>query len=176
MPCRRRWPGRCGVRRRSGAGHGAHAAGDLDPQLAHPDYLFRWVVVEGNPQVVGESEVVAGPVPHPGSPGRAVSSRSALRRAALSTIPVCAASGEVPLLLGEQRGLDPGVPGAAGGCGGILGLEQRVDGLLGPDHVELLPVSVTAASPADMRVAQRVPGHAGVGVIRCPGVVARRSR
>jgi hypothetical protein len=27
-----------------GSGHGAHAAGDLDPQLAHPDDLFRRVV------------------------------------------------------------------------------------------------------------------------------------
>ena len=26
-------------------GHGAHAAGDLDPELAHPDHLFRCVVV-----------------------------------------------------------------------------------------------------------------------------------
>src|SRR5512142_418531 len=49
-----------------GAGHGAHAAGDLDAQLAHPDDLFCFIVIRRNPQVMGEPEIVIGAVAHPG--------------------------------------------------------------------------------------------------------------
>jgi len=52
-----------------GSGHGPHAPGDLDPELTHPDHPFRFIVVEGNPQVTGEPQVVAGPFQHPGGQG-----------------------------------------------------------------------------------------------------------
>src|SRR5262245_52762438 len=52
-----------------GAAHGAHAAGDLDPQLAHPYDLLGWVVIERDAQVIGESQVVFGAVAHPGGQG-----------------------------------------------------------------------------------------------------------
>src|ERR1035437_10214956 len=54
-----------------GSGHGPHASGDFDPELTHPDHPFRFIVVEGNPQVTGEPQVVAGPFQHPGGQGGA---------------------------------------------------------------------------------------------------------
>jgi hypothetical protein len=47
--------------------HGAHAAGDLDAQLAHPDDLFCLLVAVRNPQVCREPEIVIGPGRHPGA-------------------------------------------------------------------------------------------------------------
>lgn len=41
-----------------GALHRAHASGDLDPELAHPDDPLGRVVVEGDLQVMGVAEVV----------------------------------------------------------------------------------------------------------------------
>jgi hypothetical protein len=41
-----------------GSLHGAHATGDLDAELAHPYDLLGCVVVEGNPQVMGEPQVI----------------------------------------------------------------------------------------------------------------------
>jgi hypothetical protein len=52
-----------------GAMHGAHAAGDLDAQLAHPDDLFCFIVVGRNPQVMGEPEIVIGAVAIRGQDG-----------------------------------------------------------------------------------------------------------
>jgi hypothetical protein len=41
-----------------GAGHGAHATGDLDPEFAHPDGLLSCVVGERDAQVAGEPQTV----------------------------------------------------------------------------------------------------------------------
>jgi hypothetical protein len=46
-----------------------HAAGDLDPQLAHPDDPLGLIAAEGNVQVRGEAEVVRHPGGHPGRQG-----------------------------------------------------------------------------------------------------------
>jgi hypothetical protein len=77
---------------------------------------------------------------------------------------------------GELVLADAGQGGVTGkgGTGQALHLPQRIGGLPGPaplagrrgaDHGPKLPQGV--------RVAQRVPGHAGVGVIRGPGVMHR---
>ena len=47
-----------------GSMHGAHAAGDLDAELAHPDDPFSLAVIEGNPQVVGKPQVITLAIAH----------------------------------------------------------------------------------------------------------------
>ena len=53
----------------SALGHRAHAAGDLDAELAHPDVLLGSVIVERDLQVMGKPEIVTGAVAHPGRQG-----------------------------------------------------------------------------------------------------------
>ena len=52
-----------------GTVHGPHAAGDLDPQLAHPDLAFGGVVVEQDAGVGGEPEVVILALAEPAGEG-----------------------------------------------------------------------------------------------------------
>jgi hypothetical protein len=101
-----------------GAVHGAHAAGDLDAQLAHPDDLFCFIVVGRNPQVMGEPEIVTGAVAHPGRQGMTLSLQ-------------LAAAG------GVQD--DPGVRGVAEPAA-VLFQDFRIGGVMPA------PVSVTAIS------------------------------
>jgi hypothetical protein len=68
---------------------------------------------------------------------------------------------------------DRGLVGGAGGTGGVLQGQQRVNGLPCPDHVG------REAGPGDrdelaqqMSTAQSMPGHLVAGVIRRPRVMA----
>ena len=115
-----------------GAGHGPHAAGDLDAELAHPDDLLGLVVVERNPQVRGEPQVVAGAA-HPGGQGVPF----LLQPAAAGGVerdPGVRGVAELVAVLGEELGVDGVVAGVAGGAGGLLERQQRVDGLPGPER------------------------------------------
>ena len=62
-----------------GAGHGPHAPGDLDPELAHPDLAFGGVVVERDPRVGGEPQVVVLAGRAAGGPGRGACASAARR-------------------------------------------------------------------------------------------------
>ena len=102
-----------------------------------PETLIRslliWMACSAG--LLSKGTADGGGVPHPVREGAPF----LLERAAAGGVehdPGLCGVGEVPLLLGEQRRVDPGAPVVAGGSGGILELEQRVDGLLRPDDVE----------------------------------------
>jgi hypothetical protein len=124
-----------------GAGQRAHAAGDLDAELAHPDDLLSFIVVERNLQVMGEPQVVVGAVAHPGREGVPF----VLQLAAAGGVqddPGISRLAEPPALLFEDLRVD----GPAAGACGFLQFQQRVDGLLRQSTSSSVPVSVTAVS------------------------------
>src|SRR5204863_352686 len=94
-----------------------HAAGDLDPQLAHPDDLLGLVVIERNPQVVREPQVVRLPAAHPGGEGAPLALQCPLPGGVKDDPGGCGVA-EVPRVQVEGGRVDGVVPGRAGGTGG----------------------------------------------------------
>ncbi|HEY6276305.1 MAG TPA: hypothetical protein VIX86_08220 [Streptosporangiaceae bacterium] len=83
---------------------------------------------------MGEAQVIAGAIPHPS------------RESVPFLLQLAAAGGvqddpgvrgvtEPAIVLRQDFRVDRVVPGGAGGAGGLLQLQQRVDGLPRPDHV-----------------------------------------
>ena len=105
----------------------------MDPETLMRSLLilitFSWVVVERDPQVMGEPEVIVGAVSHPRGQGVPF----LLQGAAPGGVQGDPGAGGVPevfLVLGEQLGLDGVVAGVAGGLGCFFQRQERVDGLL----------------------------------------------
>jgi hypothetical protein len=81
---------------------------------------------------------------------------------------------EPVLMLSPDLLVNGGVPGLAGGFGGVLQCEQRVDGLLRPCLVQAgARLGDRDQLPEQVRVAQGVAGNACVAVAGLPGVVDR---
>jgi hypothetical protein len=96
--------------------------------------LLGLIVVERDPQVMGESEVVVAGGEHPGGEGAAL----ALELAAEGGVdgdPGFGCLAEPAGLLVQELRVDGAVPGSAGGVRSLFQGEEGVDGLLGPDDV-----------------------------------------
>ena len=154
-----------------GAFHGAHAAGDLDAELAHPDDALGLVVIEGNPQVRGEPEVVRLAGGHPGGQGVPLPLQGGAA-AGVQRDPGGGGLAEPAGVLLQGLRADRGGPVRAGRVRGLLQREQRVDGLPCPGDVGVRAGLGDRGQLAQhVRAAQGV-ARAVVAVIGRPGVVA----
>ena len=155
-----------------GAGHRPHAAGDLDPQLAHPDDLLGFVIVERNPQVMDEPQVISVAGEHPG--GQCVAFLLELAAAGgVQGDPGGGRVAEPSAVLFQDFGVDAAVPAGAGGVRCLLQFQQRIDRLPGPDHVVCgAGLNDRGQLTQQVSIAQSVPGGTVVAVIGRPGVVA----
>src|ERR1700722_14192706 len=117
-----------------GSVHGAHASGDPDAELAHPDDALGLVAIGGNPRVMGEPEVAALAGGHPGGRRAAL----LLQGGAAGGVQQGPCGGRVAEPAGvlfQRFRAGPAQPLRPGGARGLLQRRQRVDGLPRPGHV-----------------------------------------
>jgi hypothetical protein len=147
-----------------GSGRGAHAAGDLDPEFAHADCLLGGVVSERDAQVAGEPQVVGLAGLHPGGEGVPFLLELALA-GGVEGDPGLRGLAVPVLVLGAGFRVDGGPACGAGGVGGLVQGEERVDGLLRPG-----PVEVRAGLGGRGQLAQHVRSAQSVGPATLPKV------
>jgi hypothetical protein len=117
-----------------GAGRGAHAAGDLDTELARPDDLLGLFVAGCDPQVMGEPQVVTVLGEHPRVQGVALLLQIAAAGSVDRDPGGCGVAEPAAVLFQDFR-IHGTVPGGAGSVRGLLQFQQRVDSLPRPDHI-----------------------------------------
>ena len=155
-----------------GSVHGAHASGDPDAELAHPDDALGLVVIGGNPRVMGEPEVAALAGGHPGGRRAAL----LLQGGAAGGVQQGPCGGRVAEPAGvlfQRFRAGPAQPLRPGGARGLLQRRQRVDGLPRPGHVGACACLGNRDEPAGhVRIAKSTAGCAVAAVAGRPGVVA----